>query len=536
MASPRVLPTSFGHRADGGAQREVQAHGPVLAHPVTGRRVGADHQTLGDRLAVLALLGLRGQPVLDQASLRLVLGEVGQGRRRGEGAWSGHDPPAAQAEHRGDREHDGQADQPSPASLLGQIAQRDVLGCLGDRGQPGVAGVLAGLPLAALAQGPQPTQLRQGLGVVGRPVPGGGAAHHLGVVPALLRGVLRHGQRGDVGAGVQHLVGELGVHPADGGQPVRGVRGALVGVSGHRGQHHVVQLGGQDRHQGGRLRHVLVDVPIGHLHGHLAREGLAAGEHLEQHDPGGVDIAAGVGDAAGDDLRRQIGHSADQGPGLGGPAGDRLGQAEVGHLDPTLVGEDHVLGLDVAVHDARPVCRPEGVEHTFSDGQCLARGQRATLGDHVAQGAPRQQLHRQVEHVAGVAGLVGPLVEHLDHVRVGQPGGGAGLAHEPGDELGVVGQVRMHHLQGDQTIKPTVHRLVHRGHAAAGDPGLHLVAPVEQPPDQGVPNCGVHTRECTFRGRIARCSRAADRLRRVAGQPPASSLAKRARWALTLAT
>ena len=143
------------------------------------------------------------------------------------------------------------------------------------------------------------------------------------------------------------------------------------------GEH--VQFLGQVRHQAGRRGHVLVDVPEGDLGGHLAGERLPAGEHLEEHDARGVDVGAGVGDAPGDQFRRQVGDGAEQDAGAGGRGGGGAGQAEVGDLDPAVVGEDDVLGLDVAVHDAGAVRGAERVEHRFEHGQRLprARARRA---------------------------------------------------------------------------------------------------------------------------------------------------------------
>ena len=41
-----------------------------------------------------------------------------------------------------------------------------------------------------------------------------GPSDHLGAITAVRIGAAPEGERGDVRAGVQHLVGELGVHPA----------------------------------------------------------------------------------------------------------------------------------------------------------------------------------------------------------------------------------------------------------------------------------------------------------------------------------
>jgi hypothetical protein len=85
--------------------------------------------------------------------------------------------------------------------------------------------------------------------------------------------------------------------------------------------------------------------------------------------------------------------------------GDRAGEAEVGDLDLPVVGEQHVLGLHVPVHDARLVCRAERGEHRLEHLESLARVEPADLAQQVAQGTARDVLHRQ-EHVTVVGALV----------------------------------------------------------------------------------------------------------------------------------
>ena len=109
------------------------------------------------------------------------------------------------------------------------------------------------------------------------------------------------------------------------------------------------------------------------------------------------------------------------------------------------------------------------------------RRHRRLLADDVAQGVAGDQLHDQEDGAVLVA-----LVEDRDDVGVGQPGRGAGLAHEAGGELVVVAEPGVHDLDRDGAVEPQVGGLVDAGHAAAGDPGADPVAAVEQPPDEGV--------------------------------------------------
>ena len=157
------------------------------------------------------------------------------------------------------------------------------------------------------------------------------------------------------------------------------------------------------------------------------------------------------------------------------------GQAEVGDLDPAVVGEQDVLGLHVAVQDAGVVGGREGGEHRLDHRQRLGRRHRRFLADQVAHGQAGDVLHHQEERAVVVAG-----VEDGDHVVVREPGGGAGLALEAADELLVVGQPLVHDLDGHRAVEPEVGGLVDGGHPAAGDPGAHAVAAVEDAPDERV--------------------------------------------------
>jgi hypothetical protein len=217
--------------------------------------------------------------------------------------------------------------------------------------------------------------------------------------------------------------------------------------------------------------------------------GLVAGEHLVQQDACRVHVRAGVGATVRDELGRQIGHRAHQkalGRGVAGGA-DRTGQTEVGDLYRALVGDQHVLGLDVAVDDTRVV---RGRERGQDRGEQIQRsrgGEGRLLADHVTQRAAGDVLHRQEQ-----GAVVVTLVEHRDHVRVREAGGGPGLGHEPAGELGVVTEPVVHHLERDGPVQPHVEGLVDRGHPALGDAGTDAVPSVEHSPDEAVADLRVH--------------------------------------------
>ena len=79
---------------------------------------------------------------------------------------------------------------------------------------------------------------------------------------------------------------------------------------------------------------------------------------------------------------------------------------------------------------------------------------------------PGDELHREEDGAVVLA-----LVVDGDDVGVREPGGGPGLADEPGRELLVVAEAGVHHLDRDGAVEPEVGGLVDAGHATARHPG-----------------------------------------------------------------
>ena len=249
-----------------------------------------------------------------------------------------------------------------------------------------------------------------------------------------------------------------------------------------------VDLGRDVGHQLRRRRDGLVDVLVGHRQRAVASVRLGPGKQLEQDDACGIDIRTGVPAGAPDLFRGQVGHGPDDHPGprLGTDA-ERPGQAEVHDLQVAVRRYEHVLRLDVPVHDPGRVRGGQPGQQRHHDGQRLARGEPATLVEQVPQGPARQILHGQVQ-VRPVAALV----VDGDHVRMREPRHGLGLADEPVDEILVPRQVRVHDLERHPPVEASVHGAVHRGHAAHRNQRLHLVAAVQQPSDQRICEGSVH--------------------------------------------
>ena len=207
----------------------------------------------------------------------------------------------------------------------------------------------------------------------------------------------------------------------------------------------------------------------------LAGERALAEEELVHEDAERVDVDAVVGGLAGEQLGGDVGGGAVDGAADGARtvavevAGEVLGDAEVDDLDVVLgaveVGDDAVLGFDVAVDDAAGVGRGEGV---------------ADLQDHRAEPGPREraaareqgrevlaveQLHRHVgEALGGEAD-----VDDVDDVGVSHQRGGAGLLQEATDDVGLHGLVGVEDLDGELAADGDVLGEVDGGHAAVAE-------------------------------------------------------------------
>ena len=196
----------------------------------------------------------------------------------------------------------------------------------------------------------------------------------------------------------------------------------------------VVEHRRQARHELRRRRHVAVDVLPGDVDRPVAVVGHPAGEHLEQHDAGGVDVGARIGVAVGDQLRRHVrggGHQlrcrASSALRL-----DRAGQAEVGDLDHAVdevvgaaagrLGDQHVLRLDVAVHQAGPVRGGDRGEHLLED-----RPAPPAVAAGAARRAPRAACGRARTPSPGTAGRRGCPGRR----RPPRSGGSAGRSSSP---------------------------------------------------------------------------------------------------------
>ena len=174
-------------------------------------------------------------------------------------------------------------------------------------------------------------------------------------------------------AGDLRLDAELALDLAQAIEHLARIDGPVVGGLLGRPQHQLVELLGDAGVLDARPGHGVGRVLEGDLHGLLALIGLLAREHLVEHDAERVDVAAGIGHAARHELGGEVGDRAEQ---LGAGRGvrrRRSRQTEVADLDPAVLREQHVLGLDVAVHDPGAMRRREAREDRIHDRDRLRR-------------------------------------------------------------------------------------------------------------------------------------------------------------------
>jgi hypothetical protein len=188
------------------------------------------------------------------------------------------------------------------------------------------------------------------------------------------------------------------------------VREVLVG-------HAVQDRGRRGRHLGTDpldVREVLADVLHGHADLVLAVERDLAGEHLVEHDAERVDVRLAVDVVAERLLGGHVVRRAQDAAVGGQPVvAQRARDPEVGDLGRALRVDQHVLGLDVAVHDVMPMGAAERARDLDRVRERLVDREPAELTDAVLERLALDVLEDDVRTVLVLAG-----VDHADDVRV----------------------------------------------------------------------------------------------------------------------
>ena len=184
-------------------------------------------------------------------------------------------------------------------------------------------------------------------------------------------------------------------------------------------------------------------------------------------------------------LRRHVKRRPEAGGLLGRPrgVGHHLGDPEVEDLEPRRAvvarGEEDVLGLEIAVHDARRVRPLERERRLRQEEHDHLRRERPALPEMRAEVLAAEQLHHQEGRPrfgvdARVEGLDDVLaLDVRRHPRLELEA----LAHDL-----VAQDSRQHHLEGPALPCLEVDALVHRAHPARLEAAHDLVAPLEERP------------------------------------------------------
>ena len=143
---------------------------------------------------------------------------------------------------------------------------------------------------------------------------------------------------------------------------------------------------------------------------------------------------------------------------------DQLGDAEVEHLRAAVGRHHDVLGLDVAVDDARLMRGRKGAGDVRGDRQPLGDGAVVAFGQSCAQRGAIEVLLDDVPRVAVDADVV-----HRGDMRMIQRGGRTGLLFETREPLGVGRELRRQHLDRHLAAETGVHGLVHLAHPTRAD-------------------------------------------------------------------
>ena len=207
----------------------------------------------------------------------------------------------------------------------------------------------------------------------------------------------------------------------------------------------------------------------------VALEGQPSGEHLVEGDAHRVDVGLGHHALALGLLGREIVGGAERLPGLReAQVGYALGDAEVGHLHPAVVGDEHVLGLDIAVDEAAAVGIFEARQYLGADRDGLLYRQGGVAGDELFEALPRYELHDDIVEVAVLAYVV-----DVDDVGMGEVGGCLGFAAEACHKLLVCGELVAQHFDRHDATQDVVAGFIDLGHASAAHHADEGVAAIQ---------------------------------------------------------
>ena len=183
----------------------------------------------------------------------------------------------------------------------------------------------------------------------------------------------------------------------------------------------------------------------------------------------GRHVADRAQDRAGVRVGSVLRQGLDVGPGPFLARSPELRDSEVENLDQAILGEEQVLGLQVAVHDALLVGGGEAPCDLDGELHRLARAQRAA-GHAVAEGLALQQLRDDIGRA-----VVLPEIVDGDDVGVVEDAYGFGLVLEAADPVFVDRDLGVEDLEGHVAGEPLVFGAVDLAHASPAEDGHHFV-------------------------------------------------------------
>ena len=236
---------------------------------------------------------------------------------------------------------------------------------------------------------------------------------------------------------------------------------SLVDIGRHRPHGDVHQLAGLlDR----------ADLVLGGRHQALHGVGTTvrrfAGDDFKQNRTQqiGVAVRADFVQRAGRHFRRHVGRGSAHAAGLGNAAGlaeslDGLGEPPVHQQHFAVTTEHDVFGFQIAMHHAAGMGKADRIGHVVENGEILF--ERFVLND-VEPGRAFHSLHGIKQR----AGIVAADVVNRHDVRVIEIAGDHRFGEELEPLVGIFGDLRLEHLNGDRSIDRRLLRQIHDAHAA----------------------------------------------------------------------
>ncbi len=193
---------------------------------------------------------------------------------------------------------------------------------------------------------------------------------------------------------------------------------------------------------------------------------------LEQHDAEAVEVRTPIHHRRGKQLGGHVLGRPEHRCVRGQPCDlVHARDAEVEELEPARRVREHVLRLEIPVHDALGVRGLERAEDLLCHCQELGRGQLAGLAQPQLEVRTVEVLHDEAHAVVRADEVVDG-----DHRGVADATGDAELLAEARDDRVIRAQLGVQDLERDHGLGGRVLREVDGGHAALAEHALHLVA------------------------------------------------------------